>query len=98
MEIVGIVDILDLCWINFFLESSKIIFIEFTCIFSCEGFLNWMMESLLILTIYCFTSCSSKALTEEILTGNLWNITLIAWNMLGLDISIWSTDPIFTFH
>lgn len=53
-----------------------------------------MLEAFLILIVDGLGGCLGKALTVEILTGDLWHITSIAWNVLCLDVLSWATDPV----
>jgi len=98
MEVIGVIDILNLCWVEFSFKCSEIILVKFCCIFSCKCLFYWMLETLFIFTIYSFTSCLGKTLTEQIFTCCLWDITSISWYMLSLYILCRSTDPIFAFH
>jgi hypothetical protein len=98
MEMISIINVFNLCWVKFLFKCSEIIFIIFCCIFSCKCLPYWMLETLLIFTIYSFSSCFGKTLTEEIFTSCLWYVTSISGNMLCLNILCWSSYPIFTFH
>jgi len=95
---ISIINVFNLCWVKFLFKCSEIIFIIFCCIFSCKCLPYWMLETLLIFTIYSFSSCFGKTLTEEIFTSCLWYVTCISRNMLCLNILCWSSYPIFTFH
>ena len=98
MEMIGIVDVLYLCGVKFFLQSSEIIFGKFSCIFSCKCFFYWMLESLWIFFINGLSSGFSETLTEKIFWGNLWDVTCISWDVLSFNILGGSSNPVFSFH
>lgn len=98
MEVVSIIYIFDFCWVQFFLQSSEIIFAVLRLVFSCKCVLYWMLETNLVLTVDGPTGCSCEALSEQIFTSCLWDITSVSWYVLCLKVLSWSTDPVFTFN
>ena len=98
MEIIGIIDVLHLCWIEFGFQRPEIIFGKFCCIFSCECFFNWMLETLFILSVDGLTSGFGKTLAKKIFTGYLWNITGISRDVLSFYVLCWSSNPVYTLH
>ena len=95
MEIISIIYIFSFGRLNYSLQCSKIVFIEFVSIFRCESVLYRMLESLLIFSVDCFSCCFCKTLSIQVLTRYLWDVSCIAWNMLSLDILCRTTDPFF---
>ena len=98
MEMIGIIDVFNLCGIEFFLQSSEIIFGKFSCILGCECFFYRMLESLWIFFINGLSSGFSETLTEKIFWGNLWDVTCISWDVLSFNILGGSSNPVFSFH
>ena len=98
MEVKGIVDILRLCWVGVVLKGSEIIFTKLSVVLSYV-FIFWRMRnSLGVLIVNSLTRSLGKALSIEILTRDLGYVTGIAWDMLGLHICVWSSNPVSTFH
>ena len=93
MEIIAVSNILDFCWINFFFQGSKIIFVEFSLSFCCESLFNWVIETFLIVSIDSVCSNFGISLSIQILARNLRNIPSISWNMLSLKFISRSTNP-----
>ena len=98
MEVKGIVDVLHLCWVGFLLKGSEIIFIVLSVVLGYV-FIFWRVRnSLGVLVVNSLTSSLGKALSIKILTRDLGYVTSIAWDMLGLHIAVWSSNPVSAFH
>lgn len=93
MEIIAIVYILYFCWINFFFQCPKIIFIILSLGFCCKSILNWMIKTLLVVTIDSICCNFGITLSKQIFTWNLRNISSIPWNMLRFKLISWATNP-----
>jgi len=98
MEIICIVNIFYFCWVNLLFQSSEVIFTEFSGVLSLESVLNRVTKSSVILSIDRLASSFGKTLSIEILTSNLRYVTSISRDMLSLDICVWSSNPIDSFH
>ena len=96
MEMIGIIDIFDFCWVKFLLERPEIFLAEFSLVFSCKCVLHWVLEASLVFFIDGLAGGLGEALSEQILTGCLWDITCISWHMLSFKVLCWSTNPVFS--
>ena len=63
MEIISIVDVLDLCWINFFFQSSEVTFIVLTLVLCLEIFFHWENNTTAIFFVNGFSSCLRETLS-----------------------------------
>ena len=95
MEVIGVVDILNFCWVEFGLECSEIILVVFSLVFSCKCVLHWVLETSFVFFIDGLASSLSETLSKKILTSGLWDVSSISWYMLGLKVLGWSTYPVF---
>lgn len=98
MEIVCVVDVFYFCWVNFLFQHSEVIFTKFSGVLSLESVLNRVTKSNVIFSIDRFASRFGKTLSIEILTGNLRYVTSVSRDMLSLNISVRSSNPIDSFH
>ena len=97
MEVISIINIFDFCWVQFLLQSSEIFFAVLGLVFSCKCILHWVLETNFVLTVDSLTGCPCEALSEQIFTCCLWDITSVSWYVLCFKVLSWSTDPVFTF-
>ena len=51
MEIISIVDVLDLCWVDFFLQVSKVRFAVFYSLFCLVLFVWFLGNTLLVVSV-----------------------------------------------
>ena len=97
MEVKGIVDILDLCWIELLLESSEIIFVILRIILSNILILWLVIDSHWVFVINSLTSCLGKTFTIKVFTCDLRNEASVSWKMLSFNVRVWSTNPVSSF-
>lgn len=97
MEIIGVVDIFHLGGIKLLLECPEVIFTEFSRALGGEGLLDGVLEAIFVLAIDGLAGRLGEALSVEVFAVNLRDVARVSWDMLSLDITIWTTDPIFTF-
>jgi len=98
MEIICVVDILNFCWVDFFFKCSEVIFIELSSVLSGKCVFDGMLETSVVFTVDRFSSCFCETLSIEIFTCYLRYVTSISWDMLSLNIRVWSSNPVFSFH
>jgi hypothetical protein len=98
MEIISIVDVLDLCWVDFLFQSSEVIFTKFSGVLCLESVLYRVTKTYIVFSIDRFASSFSKTLSIEILTRYLRYVTSISRDVLCFNIRVWSSNPIFSFH
>jgi len=98
MEMEAIINVLDLSWVDFFLQISEIFFAELGGILSGKCVLNRVLEALFVFSVDSLTRGFGKTLTVKILTVHLWNIASISWDMLGFDILRRTTNPVLTLN
>lgn len=97
MEIIGVINIFYFSWIKLFFKCSEVIFTEFSRTFGGKSVLNRVLEPILIFTIDGLSGSLGKTLSIEVFTVNLRDIARVSWNMLSLDITIGTTNPVLTF-
>jgi len=97
MEIIGVINIFYFSWIKLFFKCSEVIFTEFSRTFGGKSVLNRVLEPILVFTIDGLSGSLGKTLSIEVFTVNLRDIARVSWNMLSLDITIGTTNPVLTF-
>lgn len=96
MEIVAVVDVFSLCWVNVLHQVSEFMFAEFMGSLRGESVFDCMLKSFLVFTVDGSSCCFGKALSVQVLTGYLRNISCVPWNVLSLNILCWTSNPIFS--
>jgi hypothetical protein len=94
MEVVCIIDILDLSWVNLLFKRPEIIFAELRGVLGFESFSCWVLSSSLVLVINCLSGSFGKTFTVEIFTGYLRDIAGISRDMLRLHVGVRTSDPV----
>ena len=61
------------------------------------AFVSWVIEPGIKLLIDSNSCVLCERLSENVFRFNVRNKTLIAWNILGLDVLSWPTNPVFAF-
>jgi hypothetical protein len=98
MEVVCIINIFNLCWIDFVSQSSKVIFVKLSLVLGRESVL-WGMSHTFFVLIIDSSACSfSETFSIQVFACNLRYISSVTGNMLSFDILSWATNPILTFH
>ena len=64
VEMIGIIDIFDFCWVQFLFEGSEIFFAVLRLVFSCKCVLHWVLESGLVFFIDSTASGLGETLTK----------------------------------
>ena len=95
MEVVCIIDVRYLSWVNLMLKRPEIIFAEFCGVLGCENFSRWVLSASLVLVINCLPGSFGKTFTVEIFTCYLRNVACISWDMLCLHIGIGASNPVW---
>jgi hypothetical protein len=96
MEVVCIIDIFYLSWVDLLLKRPKIVFAVLHVVWGGEYFSSGMLSSFLILFVNCLPGGFGKTLTVEVLTCYLRNVASIPRNMLSLDVGVGTSDPVWT--
>ena len=96
MEVESVDDVFDLGGLDIILEQSEVLFAEFGATFGRESVLDRVVEALLEFLIDRLGGRLREALTVEILTAHLRNVTLIARDVLALDVLVRAADPVLT--
>lgn len=98
MEVISIIYILDLSWVNLLLECPKVVLVELSGILCGVSALHRMLHSLLILSIDSLSCGFGEALTIEVLARDLRDVPSVPWDVLRLHIAVRATDPVLTLH
>lgn len=94
MEVECINNILDFSGLNVVLEQAEVVLAELGGILRRESIFDRVVEALLVLAIDGLGRRLGEALTVEVLTAHLRNITLIARNVLSLDVLVGTANPV----
>jgi len=98
MEVVGIVDIFHFSWVNFTLKVPEVFLAEIQLIIGGKLFDRSLHGTLCKITVDGLGSCLCKALSVEVLTGNLRDKASVSWDVLRLEVIGWSSNPGFSFE
>ena len=96
VEVESVDDVFNLGGLDIILEQSEVLFAEFGATFGRESVLDRVVEALLEFLIDRLGGRLREALTVEILAAHLRNVTLIARDVLALDVLVRATDPVLT--
>lgn len=86
--------ILDISWLVGVLNSSEVVLVELCTSCSEESLFRWKryaLSELFINGLRCWLRVWSP---KQILCFNIGNISLVAWNVLCLNIACWPTNPV----
>jgi len=98
MEIISIVDVLDLCWVNFLLQGSEVVFIVFAGVLGLKCFFHWEGHTAAVFFIDRFSSCLRETLSIQVLGGHLRNVASVPRDVLGFHVGVRATDPVLSGH
>ena len=93
MEIIGIVDILNLCWVHGVLQLSVVLFIESRLLFSIVLLKRCLHSSLFEFSINRFSRRFCETFAIQVFRCNLGDEAGIAWDMLRFEVVGRASDP-----
>ena len=94
VEVVAIVDVFALGWVEVILQFPEVGLSELRLVLGGESLLNRVVEALLMLVVNCRSGGLREALSVEVLTCNLRNVTCVSGNVLSFNILCWAADPV----
>ena len=96
MEVVAVVDVFSFGWVQVILQMSEIILGVGSLSLGGESVLHRMIEAFFVLAVDSLGCCFGEALSVEVLTCNLRDITSISWDMLSFDVLGGASNPILS--
>lgn len=98
VEVISVGNVFLLGWVNSISDFSEVRFVELGFLFCLVDISRWEVVALYEVLVNGCCACLCKTLAKQVLRCDLWNETLVTWNMLRLERISWSTDPCLTLH